>query len=417
MNAIRIGICALLAFAVVALGGVQPWGIASLEIGAAGLFLLWGAASFRRREANVRWNWIYLPVIGLIAVGFAQKVLGVPVYPYASQVELLKWVAYLGFSFLAVETFRSAAQLRRLAWFLAGLGFLVALFAIVQHYSFNGKLYWFIPLPPAAEPFGPFVNRDHFAGFVELTAPMGLAMLLDDGRRGEKAALLTLFTVVPIAALVLSGSRGGIVAFALAALGLVLLSRLQNSGMRQLLAFTSLVIVASGFIFWLGAGGTIQRFETLTPSGLSRGQRVALDRDTWRIFSDHPWIGTGLGTLETVFPRYETDYDGLVVDHAHNDYLELLAETGVIGGFLGLVFIVVLFRRGFGNLNSRERRASRAFYAGSLAGCGALLVHSFVDFNLHIPANALLFLLLASMATADTNKPAAVRNSILVAGS
>jgi len=246
---------------------------------------------------------------------------------------------------------------------------------------------------------------------------MGLAMLLDDGRRGEKMALLALFTVVPVAALVLCGSRGGIVAFAVAALGLVLLSRLQNAGTRQLLALASVVILASGLIFWLGASGTIQRFETLTPSGLSQGQRVALDRDTWRIFSDHRWIGSGLGTLETVFPRHETDYDGLVVDHAHSDYLELLAETGVIGGFLGLVFIVVLFRKGFGNLNSRERRARRAFYAGSLAGCGALLVHSFVDFNLHIPSNALLFLLLASLASADADKPAAVRNSILEAGS
>ena len=217
----------------------------------------------------------------------------------------------------------------------------------------------------------------------------------------EKAALVALFTAVPIAALVLCGSRGGIVWLAFATLLLIFVLRRQNIRIRQLLAFASLIILCGSLVFWLGASATMQRFGTLTVSGISRDQRVSMDRDTWRIFRDHYSTGTGLGTLETVFPQYETSYTGRVVDHAHNDYLELLAETGVIGGFLGLVFIVLLFRQGLANLNSRECQSDRAFYAGALAACSALLVHSFVDFNLHVPANALLFLLLATLASAD----------------
>ncbi len=401
MSVIRVGICSLLVFAVLTDGGVPDWSTAVLEIGAAVLFVFWGIVAVRQRQIDLRPNWLYLPVLGLIAFCLVQKFFGLSVYPYATKIELLKWIAYFALAFLAVEAFRTPAQSKSLAVFLVSFGFLVALFAIVQRYTFNGKLYWFVPLPQSSEPFGPLVDRDHFAGFVELTAPFGLAMLFDEAWRGARAALVALFTAVPIATLVLSGSRGGIVGFAFASLFLIFVSQRRNIKSRQLLAFASLIILCGALVFWLGASATMQRFETLTASGISRDQRVAMDRDTWRIFLADPWIGAGLGTLETVFPRYETTYTGRVVDHAHNDYLELLAETGAIGGFLGLVFIALLFRQGLANLNSRQRQSHHVFYAGALASCSALLVHSFVDFNLHVPANALLFLLLATLASAD----------------
>ena len=91
-----------------------------------------------------------------------------------------------------------------------------------------------------------------------------------------------------------------------------------------------LALVAGLLAIWLGLGWTVERFEHSTPGDLSHDRRVSIYRDTLHIVRDHPWTGTGLGTLETVFPRYESHYDGLVVDHAHNDYLELLAETGLI---------------------------------------------------------------------------------------
>lgn len=401
MRAIRIGICGLLAFAVLADGGVPGWSTGVLEIGAAVLFVFWGIVAVRQRQIDGRPNWLYLPVLGLIAFCAAQKLFGLSVYLYATKIELPKWIAYFALAFLAVEAFRSAAQLKTFSIFLLSFGFLVALFAIAQHYTFNGKLYWSVPLPQLSEPFGPFVDRDHFAGFIELTAPFGLAMLFDGALRGEKAALVALFTAVPIVTLVLCGSRGGIVALAFAILFLILISRRCNTGIRRLLAFAPLIILCGALVFWLGARATMQRFGALTVSDISRDQRVSMDRDTWKIFLGHYSTGTGLGTLETVFPQYETNYIGRVVDHAHNDYFELLAETGAIGGFLGLVFIVLLSRQGLANLNSRDCQSDRAFYAGALASCSALLVHSFVDFNLHVPANALLFLLLATLASAD----------------
>ena len=110
-----------------------------------------------------------------------------------------------------------------------------------------------------------------------------------------------------------------------------------------------------------------------------------------------------------VYPRYASFYDGRVVDHAHNDYLELLADAGMVGGALGLCLIAVLYWRGLANLRGAKSAVARAAIAGSLSACTGLLLHSFVDFNLHIPSNAMIFLLLACLATAEMILPSGKR--------
>lgn len=400
MKAIRIGICALIAFAVLSFGGVEPWGAGVLEIGAALLFVAWGILAVHRRHVEMHWNWLYLPLLGLGAFAFVQYGFGLSVYPYLTKVVLLKWGAYVLLFFLTVESFRTTEQVKRFVWFLVIFGFAVSFFAIVQHFTFNGKLYWSVPLTAGGSPFGPYVNRDDFAGFVELVAPLGLALLFFRAVRREYFTLLLLFTLVPIGAAILSASRGGIIGLFFELILLAFLSRSRQIGKKQLAGILVLVLIAGTFIVWLGVSEAIHRFEQLTPGEISQNLRVSMYRDTWHIFARHPWTGTGLGTLIAVFPRYSSFYiPNTVVDHTHNDYLELLADTGLVGGLCGLVFIVLLFWLGLKNVEAAERRLPRAIFAGSLVACAGLLLHSLVDFNLHIPANALLFLLLAALAT------------------
>lgn len=402
MRAIRFGICALVAFAVAAFGGVEWWGVAIIEVGAVVLFLIWGVAALRQGFAKIDWNWLYLPMLGIAALVGAQQLFGFSAYLYATKVEIVKAVAYVILCFLAANSFRTSENRMSFAWFLATLSFIFAVFGIAQLLAFDGKLYWLISLPDGAEPFASFVNRDHFAGFVELTVPLGLAILFNRAHSRDKRALLVLFAVIPTVALLLSGSRGGIVGFAVAILVVVILSPQAFIGRRKLFGALSLGLLITGLALWLGASSTIGRFVPDSTTSITKAQRIAMDRDTWRIYLTHPWTGTGLGTLETVYPQFASFYDKRVVDHAHIDYLEFLAETGGMGGLVGAGFIAVLLVAGVQNWRSAPNANDRAFIAGGLAACAALLVHSFVDFNLHIPSNTLLFLLLATLVCART---------------
>ena len=399
MKPIRIGICLLIALAVLSFGAVEAWSQAIIEIGAAALLLLWGVLSIKQGHFELHWNWLYLPLLGLMGIAFTQWAFGLSAYPYATKIELFRWIAFSILCFLAVQSFQSEDELKSFAWFLLSFGFLVSLFAIAQQLTSNGKLYWVVELRNGGEPFGPFVNRDHFAGFMEFVIAMGLALTLLGRMRRDKLPLAMLLTIVPIGALILCASRGGIVSFLFEGLLVGLLLKGRTHAGSQRWKTTAFVFFAALFVAWLGIEMAVLRFETLFESDITQDQRMLMAKDIWQIFQHHPWTGTGLSTLRTVYPQYESHYIEAIVDHAHNDYLELLADTGIAGGVCGLVFIALLFWHGMTNWISAENSAARFFYAGALLGCAGLLLHGFVDFNLHIPSNALLFLILAGLVT------------------
>jgi O-antigen ligase len=132
---------------------------------------------------------------------------------------------------------------------------------------------------------------------------------------------------------------------------------------------------------------------------VNESKRASMRLGAWHIFLDHPVFGTGLGTIQLVYPPYETLYDGKIVNHAHNDYLEALAETGILGGLCCAWFIGVLFVVALRSLQEAAHNFAAALRLAALAGCCGILVHSLVDFNLHIPANAYFFFLMALLAT------------------
>jgi O-antigen ligase len=160
-------------------------------------------------------------------------------------------------------------------------------------------------------------------------------------------------------------------------------------------------LAALALIAWIGAGKAIERFSTLPSADTSLARRGTMFQAATHIFRDYPIFGAGLGTLVAVYPRYETFYDGRVVEHVHDDYMEALAETGLVGGICGLAFLILLYRQARKSFEAEQGHFSRGLHAGAIVALSGLLVHSFVDFNLHIPSNALLFLLQARLATSD----------------
>jgi O-antigen ligase len=332
--------------------------------------------------------------------------------------ELLLLVSDLILLFLAAQAFRTLREWRGFVWFGMVFGFLISIFGILQHLTFNGKLYWFREMHYGGIPFGPYVNRNHFAGFVELILPLALVPLVLGRVRRERWLVVGLFAVVPIGALFLSVSRGGIVSFGveLAVLALVMIQR-RTAG-KQLFAGAAVLLLALLMVSWLGVGQLLQRFSSFQSLEATAGKRASMRHDTWQIFLQHSVAGTGLGTLQIVYSPYESLYDGKIVNHTHNDYLEALAETGILGGLCCAWFLGVLFSESLRSLRHLNNSFAGTLQLSGLVACTGFLVHSLVDFNLHIPSNAILFFLMAHLATSEiqtaapetTSKPSRRRN-------
>ena len=198
LSRVRMGICVLVAFAVLAHGAVEPWSEAVLEIGAAVLLFLWSWKLLTVSELKLVWNPLLWPLLGFWLVAAFQLAIGITAVPFLTRIELLKYSALLALFFLCVQSYRTRAQWRNFVWFLLSLGFAVSLFAILQHFTFNGKLYWVRELQYGGIPFGPYVNRNHFAGLTELLIPPGLAIPILGAERRDQLPLVTLFTLLPI---------------------------------------------------------------------------------------------------------------------------------------------------------------------------------------------------------------------------
>jgi O-antigen ligase len=355
---------------------------------------------------------LLFPLAALALFSTVQLAFRLTASAFTTRIELQLMLSLLILVFLAAQAFRTLADWRSFAWFVMLFAFLVAGFGILQHLTFNGKLYWFRELKYGGIPFGPYANRNHFAGFVELVLPMSLVPLLLGRVRRERLAIVSILAVIPLSALLLSASRGGIISLAAELAFLALVMILRRTAGRHLVAGGVVLLLAFLTVAWLGVNQILARFSSLKTLEVTQDKRASMRHGTWRIFLDHPLLGTGLGTLQQVYPPYETLYDGKIVNHTHNDYLEALATTGILGGVCCTWFIATLFTSALGFLKSGNDSFANTLRLSGWTGCCGLLVHSLVDFNLHIPANLLLFLLMSTMATADIQEPASSKNRV-----
>ncbi len=377
MKWLRVGICALVVFAVAAHGGVEDW------------------------AEQIVLSPLFPPLAIFSIIVFVQWLFRRTASSYSTRMELLLLLSDVILLFLAAQAFRTLHDWRGFVWFGMFFGFLVCIFGILQHLTFNGKLYWFREMRFGGIPFGPYANRNHFAGFVELILPLALVPLVLGRVRRERWLVVGVFAVLPIGALFLSASRGGIVSFGFELALLALAMVLRRTRGKQLLAGAAVGLAALLLVSWLGVGPLLQRFSSFQSLEVTAGKRASMRRDTWQIFLHNPVTGTGQGTLQIVYPPYESLYDGKIVNHAHNDYLEALAETGLLGGFCCAWFLGVLLWESIKRFRQLNTSFPAALQLSGLLACSGFLVHSLVDFNLHIPSNALLFFLMAHLATSE----------------
>jgi len=406
----RAGLILTLVLATLAFGAVQPWAWGALILAAAAVSIVWAVSAARHRLVQIAWMPLYLPAMSLLLLGLLQFSGHLTADPIATREALLKLAADLMIFFLALNlwTVSPAAPVRRLGLAIAVFASALALFAILQFFASPGLIYGIVRPRWGGWVFGPYVNHNHFVGLMELLIPIALCYLASlwtrpAGRRSR--VLLTFGILIAVASVLLSGSRGGVVSLAaeIVILGLILWKRFPGTGRRSLAIGGLLgLATAAGLFFWLDPGQVSKRLETVASvtraPDATFGERRLLTRDALRIFADHPWLGTGLGAFATVYPRYRSFPSDLDWDHAHNDYVEALAETGIIGGLSILAGAVLFLRLALSNLRDRLGHSAGWVRLGAALGCCGLLVHSLVDFNLHIPANAAWFSLCAGLA-------------------
>jgi len=404
----RLLLVAALIGAPLAFGAVITVAWVALGLVASLSLFLWAIGSVWQGRLDLIWSPLYIPSAMFLLLGLAQYWARLPFDRFETRQALLLLGADLAFFFLAAQLVASAGSR---TWHLFGPTVLLfagslGLFTILQIVSGTAQIYGMVDTPGNVH-FGPYVNPNHYAGLMEMLVPVAVLYIVGRHRRSSAASLLVLAVIATVAvtSLLLAGSRGGLLAlFTEMTLVLALLGwGARTAEKRRLAKAVAATILAAMLLFsWVDSGRASKHlgliFNIQSPDWVDSA-RKSLALDSLRMWRDHLVLGVGLGNFETAYPGYQSLPTDLWIDHAHDDYLEAAAETGLIGAVLILSALALFFRLAFQDLHHRLRSEGGWIRLGAAIGCCGLLVHSFFDFNLHIPANAAWFATLAGLAT------------------
>ena len=362
----------------------------------------------------------------------------ISVYPEATRTELYRWLAVLVLYAAVRNVVASTASLRRLAWATFANGIALSVFALYQFFetmafAAHPKRVVF-GFETAGEAFGTFICRNHFADYVNFCIGLGVSLMLlysrseSDRRasRTHKAQALveqtaqddTTFSIlsflhsptqlwlsagvaVMVCTVIFSMSRGGVAALLIGSVAALMLRGLPNNrrGTRIEL-FAVPILLAIGLVAWIGIS-PLEASLTRWQGGFLNDARIKIWRNILPLAAKFPVFGSGYGTLQYVEPIHrQIEYPGyqttLVIDHAHNDYLEALVEGGVIRFALTCLLVYILINFGRRAMRRHEIRTPGRLAIGALIGVIALAAHSVVDFGTSTPAVACIAAVVAA---------------------
>ncbi|HUQ30678.1 MAG TPA: O-antigen ligase family protein [Pyrinomonadaceae bacterium] len=427
---IIVMLCLAMVLSAMLYGTVHYWSLALFELGACIIVLLWAVDAWRSRTLRVSKSSLQLPLIGLAALGLVQLLplrsagdtggaLSVPpvsslsLDPYSTRLAVVQIVALVIYFAAALAFIDSAKRLRLLVRTLTVFGFLLALLGLIQFFTSPDKIYWLKELPQSL-PFGPFYNRHHFAAYMEMAMALPLGLLFSGAIERDKRPLYIFAAIMMGIALITTGSRGGMISLVAEALFLVTFATFGREGeaakpavertgrarsalLRAGLGLALVLALFGGAVLFGGEAALSRLVGTVNSDDPTTG-RAHFWSMTIGIIRTHPVIGTGLGSFGLAYTQFDTRNGLFRLEQAHNDYLQVMSDAGIVGACLAVFFIIALFRTGFARRETDDP-FRRGVATGALAGCFAVLIHSFFDFPLHTTANALLFLLLAAFAT------------------
>lgn len=423
---LEFGLLAAIFLTVGGMGGTPPIPRALFEVLVFLLGLLLVAMPLQNRLRASATPFVVPGVLcGWIAVQWLASHRGkIGADPYSIEARGLAFAACVVAFFLSLEICRERAARVRLVLALVVLGLGESVYGVAQYFA-GWQYIWNVPrryyLGSAS---GTYINHNHFAGLLEMVLPLALMLALYYAQksrrpsarsRGEffpdlghpdllKCLLLLLASTVIFLGVVFSFSRMGIISMLASLIALALAVWTGRRRYPQPAGFILLLLFGGAVAaVWLGAGPVVRDFEALSRGDpLERGTegRRALWADTLKLIGAHPFAGSGLGCFEIAFTRFQSVELDYTIDHAHNDYLEFAAELGIPAAavLFGALFWLVARSLQAGML--ARSGLSRAHALGAFGGAGALLVHGLADFNLQIPANALVFSILLGLGYA-----------------
>ena len=399
---VRYMLFALLIFTPLALGSVQGWAIAVAE-----MITLFALAFFLLGRC-LAWDWKWIktpldkPIIALILLSILSVIFSL--HRQASIWSFILLLNYLVVFYLVVNTIRTRSQLRQLIYVIIAVAVFLSVFGLFKKFGANPFPWWDYPrleLNYGDRLASTFGCPNHLAGYMEMTLPLLLGLFLLDFKPGV-VFILGYLTLLLLVALMFSLSRGGWISSLLSLAfmaGALLKSRYFVRKKTLIVSIAGVLLLA--FIA-LVSTPVVERVKTAMEKGEepSLYSRVVVWGGVVKMIADYPLTGIGPGVFKSAFTQYQPP--GLRVHFfmAHNDYLHFISETGLLLIPVIIWMIIALYRKGFKKLKSPSRLV-RATTLGALSGITAILFHSIVDFNLHIPANAITFVVLAAIVIQD----------------
>ena len=406
----RILLVAALFGAPWAFGAVDSWAWMSLTLVSCLALFFWAIGNAQQKVLKVVWSPLYVPLALFLILGLIQYGAGLTLDRWETRTALVLLAESVTIFFLAGQLFGEATPKTRNHFGLAILFFagVLGLFSILQFASGATQIYW--SFDTGASPFfGPYANPDHYAGLMEMLIPIGVFYVAEQREFAASVALPILSLTIAAASLMLSGSRSGVLALLAEILIMLVLCWRTRGRERRGLMTTGFAILVGVLLFsWVDPGSVAKRLGAVASPRDAWTEwssfRKSVTLDSFRMLREKPILGIGLGNFENAYPQYQSYPTDLTVDYAHNDYAQAIAETGLIGAALILSALLLFFRLSFRDLRERLQSRNNWMQLGAAVGCFGLLVHSFFDFNLHIPANAAWFATLAAIATAGATQ-------------
>jgi O-antigen ligase len=393
----RYAIYALLIFSPLARASVQGWAVTTIH-----LVSLIALASFLV-ENSLAWNWKWIktpldkPLLILIILSILST--GFSMHKYTSIWSTILLINYVTIYYLIIHTVRTRTQIRQFIYIIISVGTFLSIFGLVKLGGANPFPWWeYTDIPQTSDRLtATFGNANHLAGYMEMALPLILGLFLT-GFRGGKRILMIYITIMLLAALILSLSRGGwfgaIIGLSFMAAALMANRHFENKKLLMAIVGGTLAVA----LIVLSTTPVVERILTLTENDpeVNMNARLVGWRGVNKMISDHPLIGTGPGTFATVYTQYQPPGLANRRFYAHSDYLQFISEVGLAVAVVIVWMIIALYRKGYKKLKNPSRLV-RGSTIGAMAGITAILVHSISDFNLYIPANAILFTVLAAL--------------------